>query len=73
MRARDGMVTRYGTRRPEGAPADWRDPAVVEDPVRPGRVFAWRITETIDVFGNLIRYIYLRDRGAGRGIGGTSR
>ena len=26
VRGRDGMVTRYGTRRPEGAPADWPDP-----------------------------------------------
>src|SRR5262245_8663115 len=63
VRGRDGMITRYGTRRPDGAPPDWRDPAVVEDPARPGRVFAWKITETADVFGNLIRYTYVRDRG----------
>ncbi len=63
VRGRDGTVTRYGTRRPEGAPADWRDPAVVEDPARPGRVFAWKITETADGFGNVIRYSFVRDRG----------
>src|SRR5262245_56303967 len=63
VRGRDGMITRYGSRRPDGAHVDWRDPAVVEDPARPGRVFAWKITETSDVFGNVIRYTYRRDRG----------
>ena len=37
------------------------------------RVFAWRITETVDLFGNLIRYDYVRDRGDGPGHAGTSR
>ena len=63
VRGRDGLVTTYGTRRPDGAAPDWRDPAVVEDPVRPGRVFAWQVTETSDVFGNVVRYTYIRDRG----------
>jgi hypothetical protein len=30
-------------------------------------VFAWRITETADLFGNLVRYTYRRDRGDDRG------
>ena len=63
VRGRDGTVTRYGTPRPDSAPPNWRDPAVIEDPVRPGRVFGWKITETSDVFGNVVRYTYVRDRG----------
>ncbi|GIH15168.1 hypothetical protein Raf01_33400 [Rugosimonospora africana] len=61
VRTRDGMRTRYGTPRPQDAPAGWRDPAVVADPSGQGRVFGWRITETADPLGNLIRYEYLRD------------
>jgi hypothetical protein len=62
VRGRDGMTTRYGTRRPDRAAPNWRDPAVVEDPARPGRVFGWKITETSDLVGNVIRYTYVRDR-----------
>lgn len=60
VRSRDGMRTRYGTQLPPDATGDWRDPAVVGER---GRIFAWRITETADTFGNRIRYTYLRDRG----------
>jgi RHS repeat-associated protein len=63
VRTRDGLRTRYGTPRPAAAPTGWRDPAVVADPDAPDRVFAWRITETVDPLGNLIRYEYLRDAG----------
>jgi hypothetical protein len=63
VRARDGLLTRYGTPRPAGVPDDWRDPAVVADPANPRRVFGWRITETRDPLGNLVRYSYRRDRG----------
>src|SRR5262249_13761798 len=65
VRSRDGMRTRYGTRRPGDGGADWRDPAVVDDRAAGGRgrVFAWRITETTDAFGNLVRYTYARDHG----------
>lgn len=67
VRAKDGSRTRYGTPRPADAPAGWRDPAVTADPAAPGRVFGWRITETADPTGNLIRYSYLRDAGSGPG------
>jgi Salmonella virulence plasmid 65kDa B protein len=30
--------------------------------MRPGWVFAWKITETSDVFGKVVRYTYVRDR-----------
>ena len=46
VRGKDGLLTRYGTPRPDDADASWRDPAVVADPGDPGRVFGWRITET---------------------------
>ncbi|MCA1702881.1 MAG: hypothetical protein LC808_06260, partial [Actinobacteria bacterium] len=63
VRGKDGLLTRYGTPRPDGADATWRDPAVVADPGDPSRVFGWRITQTQDALGNLIRYEYLRDQG----------
>ncbi|MFI9106144.1 SpvB/TcaC N-terminal domain-containing protein [Streptomyces fildesensis] len=63
VRGKDGLLTRYGTPRPAGADATWRDPAVVADPEAPGRVFGWRITRTEDALGNVIRYDYRRDDG----------
>ena len=67
VRSRDGLLTRYGSPRPQEAPGDWRDPAALADPARPAHVFAWRISQTADPLGNLIRYEYLRDRGEERG------
>ncbi|HET6214184.1 MAG TPA: SpvB/TcaC N-terminal domain-containing protein, partial [Micromonosporaceae bacterium] len=61
--AKNGTTQGYGTPRPVNAPAGWRDPAVVADPRDPTRVFGWRITQTSDPMGNLIRYEYLRDHG----------
>jgi YD repeat-containing protein len=65
VRSRDGLLTRYGTPRPTDAAPDWRDPAVTDDRASGGRgrVFAWRITETTDAVGNLVRYRYARDHG----------
>ncbi|MDF9817010.1 SpvB/TcaC N-terminal domain-containing protein [Streptomyces sp. SPB162] len=63
VRGKDGVLARYGTPRPAGADAAWRDPAVVVDPADGNRVFGWRITRTQDVLGNLVRYDYLRDAG----------
>ena len=65
VRSRDGLLTRYGTPRPTDADPDWRDPAVTDDRASGGRgrVFAWRITETTDAVGNLVRYSYARDHG----------
>ena len=67
VRSKDGLLTRYGTPRPDGADATWRDPAVVADPGDPGRAFSWRITATQDALGNLIRYAYLPDQGQDQG------
>ncbi|MFJ3779872.1 SpvB/TcaC N-terminal domain-containing protein [Streptomyces sp. NPDC090075] len=65
VRGKDGSRTRYGTPRPAPAPApaNWTDPAVITDPADASRVFGWRITETADPLGNLIRYTYLPDAG----------
>ena len=62
VRGKDGMRTRYGTRRPSGADPGWRDPAATTRPDT-GAIFAWKITETADLLGNVTRYTYLRDRG----------
>jgi RHS repeat-associated protein len=54
-RTRNGLVNRYGTPGHRG-----NDPAVVRDPDR-GGVFAWRLTQTVDPFGNRIEYVYERE------------
>ncbi len=63
VRSKDGLLTRYGTPGSADAGAGWRDPAVLADPAGPGRIFGWRITQTQDPLGNLVRYDYLPDRG----------
>ncbi|MFF5077984.1 SpvB/TcaC N-terminal domain-containing protein [Actinoplanes sp. NPDC000266] len=63
VRGTDGSLTWFGTPRPDGAPADWRDPAVDADPGGRGRVFAWQISESRDPLGNIVRYEYGRDAG----------
>ena len=60
---RDGVLSRYGTEWPAGAPMDWRDPAVVADPGNPRRIFAWKLTLTRDPLGNQVRYDYADDAG----------
>lgn len=63
VQSRDGLVSRYGTPRPPGADRTWQDDAVLANPVRSNRVFAWSLTETLDSFGNRIVYTYERDTG----------
>jgi len=58
VRARDGLVSVYGT--PLGV---HDDPAVVANPEDRRQVFQWRLTETRDPFGNVVRYDYDRDAG----------
>lgn len=64
VKSKDGLISIYGTPRPENAPDAWTDPAVIADPVKPGKIFAWKLTETRDPFGNRIVYEYERDRKA---------
>jgi RHS repeat-associated protein len=56
VRSKDGLVSLYGTPASRGI-----DPAVIADPDKRRRVFAWKLTETRDPFGNRIVYEYERD------------
>lgn len=60
VEGRDGLTSYYGTPAPSAGP-HWRDPAVVADPRNRARVFAWKLSETRDPFGNRIVYEYDRD------------
>jgi RHS repeat-associated protein len=61
--SKDGLVSFYGTQRPDGAELDWQDPAVVADPDNRTRIFCWRLALTVDPFGNRIEYEYDRELG----------
>ncbi len=66
VRSKDGLVSFYGTpHRPVGASQGWEDPAVIAnpDPLKRGNIFAWKLTQTLDPFGNRIEYEYERDCG----------
>ncbi|MDX8126804.1 SpvB/TcaC N-terminal domain-containing protein [Methylomonas sp. OY6] len=56
VESKDGLTSVYGTSASAG-----RDPAVLADPDNAGRVFAWKLSRTVDVFGNRIDYLYERD------------
>ncbi len=56
VRSKDGLVSLYGTPGTAG-----RDPAVIADPLDRAKVFAWKLTQTLDPFGNRIEYEYERD------------
>lgn len=64
VRSKDGLVSFYGTQeRPAGASQDWQDPAALVNPDRKRNIFAWKLTETQDPFGNRIEYTYEPDAG----------
>jgi RHS repeat-associated protein len=67
VRTKDGLLSRYGARLSPGAAVS--EPAITRDPASewPDRIFCWKLTETLDPFGNLIVYDYLRDSGDDRG------
>lgn len=54
--SKDGLTSTYGTPNSLG-----NDPAAVVDPSEPTHVFAWKLTETRDLFGNRILYDYEHD------------
>ncbi|HYJ88406.1 MAG TPA: SpvB/TcaC N-terminal domain-containing protein, partial [Pyrinomonadaceae bacterium] len=66
---KEGLITCYGTRPPTGTAGAGGDPAVIRDPNsdRVDRIFSWKLTKTLDPFGNLIVYEYLSDSGEGKG------
>ncbi len=56
----DGLMSRYGTESSKGS-----DPSVIADPAvfEQANIFAWKLTRTVDPFGNTIVYEYERDTG----------
>lgn len=58
---KNGLVSFYGTPRPEDASTDWHDPAVIYDPNKPTHIFNWQLSKTVDTFGNRIEYEYVRE------------
>ncbi len=56
VESKDGLTSFYGTPATSG-----RDPAAIADPDNAGRVFAWKLSRSTDVFGNRIDYVYERD------------
>ncbi|MFN2166728.1 MAG: toxin TcdB middle/N-terminal domain-containing protein, partial [Anaerolineae bacterium] len=58
VRSKDGLVSLYGTPGAKGS-----DPAAVADPTDRNKVYAWKLSETRDPFGNRIAYEYQRDPG----------
>ncbi len=61
VRSKDGLVSTYGTPRPDLAPPDWQDPSVITNPAAKSKVFAWKLSKSEDPFGNQIVYDYERD------------
>lgn len=59
--SKDGLISFYGSPRPNDADSDWQDPAVVADPGNRAKIFAWNLSLTLDPFGNRIEYHYDRD------------
>ena len=53
--SKDGLRSVYGTPRPADPTANWSDPATI---VGPDGIFAWLISETVDLLGNRIQYDY---------------
>lgn len=64
--SKDGLVSFYGTERPIQADAGWQDPAAIAHPEDPTQIFAWKLSRTVDPFGNRIEYDYERDTRTGR-------
>ncbi|MFH0341567.1 MAG: SpvB/TcaC N-terminal domain-containing protein [Chromatiales bacterium] len=60
VRSKDGLVSFYGTPRPDTAAQGCSDPAVIRDPdpLKRQHIFAWKLTLTTDPFGNRIEYLY---------------
>lgn len=57
VQSKDGLTSLYGTRASAGDEA-----ATLADPQNTNKIFAWKLSETSDLFGNRIIYTYRRDR-----------
>jgi RHS repeat-associated protein len=72
LRTKDGHRSFYGTNpapsaHPQYDIAPASDPAVIARPGRAADIFEWRLTLTLDPFGNRIEYLYDSDAGEGDG------
>ena len=61
VKSKDGLTSWYGTPKAKTPATGGHDPAVIAKPRNRGKVFAWKLTETCDPFGNQILYDYERD------------
>ena len=60
VRSKDGLISVYGT------PSTLaNDPAAIANPENRNEVFSWKLTKTLDPFGNTIEYEYERETGDG--------
>jgi len=57
VKSKDGLISYYGQRETDRLDL----PATIFDPDNPTKLFSWKLTETIDPFGNKIRYEYAQD------------
>jgi len=71
IRTKDGLTSYYGAKKRTGLTDSEIDAAVIRDfaSKNPHRIFSWKLTETLDTFGNKIVYEYLRDSGEKGGHG----
>jgi RHS repeat-associated protein len=70
VQTKDGLSSVYGTPGPVPEQVSQDSRAVVADPADRTKVFAWRLSETRDLFGNRILYDYIRDNDSERGRNG---
>lgn len=54
--SKDGLTSYYGTPFSKGT-----DSAVISDPKNAQKVFGWKLSKTLDTFGNRIEYTYFRE------------
>ncbi len=60
--SKDGKISLYGTPFEDWPQEPGRDPATLSDPEDLDKIVGWRLTETRDPFGNVIRYSYFHDQ-----------
>lgn len=56
VKTKNGLTSFYGTPAAIG-----NDPATIFDPASPTKVSHWKLSKTVDLFGNVIEYQYQRD------------
>ncbi len=64
VESKDGLVSEYGTVPFASGNDDVVTTAIIADPTNRSKIFAWKLTRTLDPFGNRIEYEYERDQSA---------